>query len=486
LLRIGFLFIVLRFFNIRQCLSLVVLVLGVECVQAQKYAHVLNGYYGTAYQLIDKDADQNVYLTGYFSKYLKMQKYFLEEKDGKYFCLKYDPAGRVQWVLQFDQPIKTIKVKNKHLYLAGQFVKSIRFDTLQLNTKGNYDTYLAQLSLDGKLNWIRQISASEDALTHGITLDSEENIYLTGGFVGTLKIDDFTLQPIKLKNIYLIKFNVEGKSIWAKQASAGDYPLNGVYVWGIHTDSQDNILLTGSIIGAGVFGSQKVSSSVERFQKESGTYNNDAFLAKYTPKGELLWVRNIATHVEVQDITSDEQNAIYLTGYFRGNLNPAKPQELGTAIFDQYLKLKTPIDAEGHPIECMFVAKYSSLGNLIWVKQAQNQGKSRGIRLEIDKLNREILVAGFFNGTLKFNEHTLQTQNPQSPQADLFLARYQSNGALVWAKQLGGSESENLGDLLIDESAKLYLVGVFRKEADFGEIHIESDGISSNGFMVEF
>jgi hypothetical protein len=457
-----------------------------ECTLAQQYAHVLEGIYGTAYQGIESDSAGNLYITGYFNRFLRLQRYFLEEKDGKYFCIKYDSIGRVQWAKQFNQPIKAIAVRHNHLYLTGQFLSTIQIDSLTLTAKGLYNTYLAQFSLAGELGWVRQLHAEQDALIADMTVDKQENIYLTGGFVGKMTFENQTLKPIKVKNTYLVKYDKNGDFQWVRQATGGDQPLTGIYVWGLTTDAQDHVIVSGSLVGAGLFGNQAVSSSFERFYGEGYAYNNDAFLAKYTPKGDLTWVRNVATHVEVQDIKTSGEGHIFLTGYFRGNLNPANKKDMGVAVFDKFTKLRTQ-ETDGRLAECMFIAKYSSLGNLIWVKQAGSKGKSRGIRLEVDERKEQVLVNGFFNGELQFSDITLKTNGASANQFDLFVAGYLLNGTWLWATQNHGEATEDLHDTHLDQQGHLYWVGRFKKEISFdNRLLLSPDGFNSNGFLIQF
>ncbi|MCU0444625.1 MAG: hypothetical protein MUE85_06865 [Microscillaceae bacterium] len=464
----------------RVVLLLLGLFWGVLGAGAQSQSQVIQSMFTTGTKLLASDSQGNLYVSGYFNRELELPIARLDEQRGKYFLLKYSPDLVVQKVWQFSQPFKDLLVKDTSIYILGQFSGTIQLDTLTLHAKGDYETYLAKLNSQGNVQWIRQLSSRQDALAGGLASDSAGNILVSGSFVNNLEIGQTTLNAIELKNIYLAKFNPQGDLQWLRQATGGSNPLTGIFVWGLSTDSEGNVLIAGSVIGRAWFGKTSMVSSQEVFRGEGAAYNNDIFLAKYNAQGELAWAKVIAQNAEVQDIVADTNGCIYLTGHFRGSPNLSKG--LGQSTFED-LTLQTTIADNMQPDEKLYLAKYSPLGNLLWVKKAEGKGNSRGISLAFSARKQKVYVSGYFGEELKLGQTHLQKLN-QNPKIDIFLASFQPNGAFDWAIAGQGEDSEEVSDCEVDTEGRVYLIGKFKKQMQFGELRLSTAGGNSNGFLI--
>jgi len=116
----------------------------------------------------------------------------------------------------------------------------------------------------------------------------------------------------------------------------------------------------------------------------------------------------------------------------------------------------------------IFVAKYDGNGDLVWAKQAGGGGHlvSRGIAVGT---SGNSYVTGLFVGGITFgageaNETTLVIAGS----TDIFVARYDGNGGLVWAKQAGGSGDLVSRGIAVDTSGNSYVTGDFQGSATFG------------------
>lgn len=52
---------------------------------------------------------------------------------------------------------------------------------------------------------------------------------------------------------------------------------------------------------------------------------------------------------------------------------------------------------------------------------------------------------------------------------DVFLAKYDATGKLIWAKSAGGKSLDEVSSIAVDASGNCYLTGMFADEAKFGE-----------------
>jgi hypothetical protein len=87
-----------------------------------------------------------------------------------------------------------------------------------------------------------------------------------------------------------------------------------------------------------------------------------------------------------------------------------------------------------------------------------------------------IYVTGWFDGTDNFGDITLTNQSVGGQ--DIFVAEYNSSGALQWAQRAGGSPGNfNFGQGVgVDDNGNVYVTGGFNGPADFGSFNLPSDG----------
>jgi hypothetical protein len=151
-------------------------------------------------------------------------------------------------------------------------------------------------------------------------------------------------------------------------------------------------------------------------------------------------------------IAVDTDGNIYLTGNFSG-----------TAKFGN----ESLISNGGNDI---FVAKYNKSGILQWVKKAGGASSDSGRNLVVDS-NGNVFVTGYFAGTANFDNITVTSAGAN----DVFVAKYNNNGALQWVRKAGGSNDDQGNDLTIDASGNVYIIGDF-EGGTFGSKTIVSLG----------
>jgi len=112
------------------------------------------------------------------------------------------------------------------------------------------------------------------------------------------------------------------------------------YYWAL--DTEEYLYVTGYFSNTANFGEQNLTSAG----------NFDIFIAKYTRDGKMVWLKQIGGSNPdiVKFIKIDSNNCIYITGYFTG-----------ISFFEQYT-------ARSRGRSDIFTAKYTSTGELQWVK----------------------------------------------------------------------------------------------------------------------
>jgi hypothetical protein len=184
--------------------------------------------------------------------------------------------------------------------------------------------------------------------------------------------------------------------------------------------------------------------------------DNDAFLAKYDMNGNLIWAKQAGAYQsdKALSITADGSGNVYITGYFND-----------TAFFGN-----TTI--YGYGDNDIYLAKYDANGNFQWVRKAGGIGRDEAKSIKCDAAGN-IYITGMFRGNAVFG-----TQNVSDPNGyyDMFLAKYDPSGNLVWVSTAGGSYDEVGWSMVFDNAGLIYITGEFNASAMFGPYQLITSG----------
>jgi uncharacterized protein (TIGR03437 family) len=151
----------------------------------------------------------------------------------------------------------------------------------------------------------------------------------------------------------------------------------------------------------------------------------DAVLAKYSPAGDLLWIRQFGTPQEdvVQAVAADA-TGVYVAGTTRGALAGSA----GSAD--------------------VFVRKYDPNGNELWTRQFGTPSDDEGLGIASDGTG--VYVVGKTQGALP--------GQPAGSTGDAFIRKYDAGGAEVWTRQFGTGSTDEATAVAADSSG-IYVTG---------------------------
>jgi hypothetical protein len=341
-------------------------------------------------------------------------------------------------------------------YITGYFQNTADFDPgagiQNLTSNGNNDIFLAKYDASGNYLWAKSMGSSTGHdIGYAIAVDASGNSYITGYFSGTVDFDPGAgtqnLTSVGSNDIFLAKYDASGNYLWAKGmgSSTGNDVGNALAV-----DASGNSYITGSFVG-----------TVD-FDPGAGTQNlisiglGDIFMAKYDASGNYVWAKgmgNSANNDIGYGLAVDASGNSYITGQF-----------FGTADFDPGAGTQN-LSAVGGGSE-IFLAKYDASGNYVWAKRMGGTNTEVGYAVVIDASGNSY-ITGYFFGTADFDPG-VPTQNLTAAGAnDIFLAKYDASGNYVWAKSMGGTDTDIGSALGIDASGNSYITGHFAGTADF-------------------
>lgn len=362
-----------------------------------------------------------------------------------------------------------------NIYSCGAFNGTADFDpgpgTNNLTSWGQEDVFVTKLDAAGNLLWVKQIGGTGREGSRSLALDPSGNVVVTGTFNGTADFDPgagiTSLSPVGSWDIFVVKLNSNGSFVWASAFGGTTEEDRGL---GIATSASGDVYVTGSFKGTVDF-----NSSASTFNLTADYI--DAFVLKLKADGSFDWAKKMGgIYTDMgNSITVDANGFVYTTGIFRG-LNCDYDPGSGTAYLNTYG------DSD------VFVLKLNSSGNFIWVKQFTSGAYdySVGNAIAADAAGN-VYVTGAFKGATDYDPGTGNATIRAGGLNDGFLAKLNSSGDFVWAKQLGGCQIEDYGtSVAVDAQGNVYSTGIFQYTADFnpgtGVYNLQSSG-AIDGFI---
>ncbi|MBW8050117.1 MAG: T9SS type A sorting domain-containing protein [Cytophagales bacterium] len=313
------------------------------------------------------------------------------------------------------------------------------------------------------LQWAFGMGDTSDDLGFDIVLDGSGNIYVTGSFMGTLEFVPAldTLISAGKEDIFLAKFDSSGSLIWARRAG-GDSTDEARSV---ALDDFGNIYITGNFSDTAYFGADTLIANSSAW---------DIFLAKYDASGFFIGAVGFGSSGTTRDdfgrsISTDASGNVYVTGVFTD-----------TADFDPGPGTDTLI-SNGN--DGMFIVKFDSAGNHIWAFSIDGTANPNnyGPWGFIADASGNLYITGVFEGIKDFDP--VGTVNLTAvDSAEIFLAKYDSSGNIVWAKSMGGSGIDKAYSISQDIFGNIYISGEFTGTANFNPAG--TDTLVSNGVDV--
>ncbi|MCP4134849.1 MAG: hypothetical protein GY754_27995 [bacterium] len=237
----------------------------------------------------------------------------------------------------------------------------------------------------------------------GLAADCTGNIYIAG-------YGDGNTAPNK-NGSFLVKYNPSGEPVWSRlQQNSGNETSYDVLV------NSKGYIYT-AVNSPGTF---------DGFTNQGGS---DIFLFKYTPSGDIVWTRHLASPGAdwAYGLAEDRSGNIYVTGHTNGNL-----------------------DGEATTYRGIFLAKYSSSGDSLWVKQLRTAHYASAYAVTVSTTGT-VIITGKTSNT--FDGHNT------SGYSDCLLVAYNSNGEKQWSTLLGSTGYEGGQDISADSNDFIYVTG---------------------------
>ncbi|MFN8286692.1 MAG: T9SS type A sorting domain-containing protein [Chitinophagales bacterium] len=349
------------------------------------------------------------------------------------YLLKYGSNGACIW---------STPTLGKALVVAADST-----DNLYVLSSISDSIFVTKMDLNGQVKWDKLFKRKYGLLkSQEMTVSGNGTIFIAGEFGDTLSIDTCSIVSSTQTAAYAACIDSDGICRWLKKL---DIAPNG-----IASDAQQNIYLTGFITDTVLIEGNTVPC----------LGGSDIVLCSYDKNGALNWVTragsdafNISARFDGGNaIAVSPANEIFITGNF-----------IDTAYFDS----SSIISNGGNDI---FVAKYSNLGNVVWVRGFGANSDDEGYSISADNDGN-----CYVGGRHVFYMEMDGIGVPWLKNYDLFVAKLNSIGSVERVSSAVGKPwNENVTGLAASGTT-IFATGVFYDTAYFGLDTLYGTGVGN-------
>lgn len=307
---------------------------------------------------------------------------------------------------------------------------------------------------DGAPVWSKASAGSGGEYVYSVALDPSGNIYVAGGFTGTVNFGGAALTSADAAtDVFLLKLDPTGKHLWSKSFSGP----NSQSAKGVAVDANGNVYITGFYLGS-------IDLGGGAFTKK-GCCFEDVFLAKYDTNGNHIWSKGFGD-IDADNVTSiavDPAGNPIITGFFQSVINFGGGNLMAPA---------------GGATD-IYVAKFDPAGAHIWSKNFGDASDQSPNAVTVDAQGN-LLLTGEVKGSADFGGGKLTAAGANN---GAFLVKLSSSGAHVWSHLFGDGAT----GVAVDTNAAgdVVFVGDYKNKIDLGGGEMMAKA-NENGFVGRF
>lgn len=349
-----------------------------------------------------------------------------------------------------------------NIYTTGYVTSTSQFGiNVNVQTNGFSDVYVSKSDASGNFLWAKTFGGSGADRGYDIALDNVGNIYLTGYVSGTVTFDDITITTnAGSQDFFVAKLASGGEVLWVNvEGGAG-----GESGFGIETDSQSNVIVTGQFEGEALIGATTVQSMIN---PDDNTSSTDIFIVKYTSNGAPLWTRTGSGKYNNRGLALDvnSQDEILLTGQFSDTLLLA-----GETFNNEILNAG-------------YLLKMDQSGNNLWFRR---MGAYQTMVYDVEVDDDRVYVTGDFLGQMAIFGDDVTYLTGDYPYK-IFLVRFDQSGTVEWTAVDASESMISSKAIAVDVNRDVYLSGTFKCNFTEYSEYLQGAGLfNSVGFSDVF
>jgi hypothetical protein len=290
--------------------------------------------------------------------------------------------------------------------------------------------------------WSRAFGDELSQSIRSVAADSSGNVYSVGDFEGVVSFGgDLLVADGDKADLVIAKHDHFGNPVWSQRY--GD--SSNQYGSKLLVDADDNIFvlarLFGNIdLGGGALGSEGVE---------------DLIVAKLDPDGNHLWSRSFggSDPDRAERMVVGPQGNLLITGAFNTEVDFGNGGFTSNGLRDAFV-----LELDGQT------------GEHVLSIQIGGPGDDYGYGIDVDATGN-VLTTGRFTESLDLGQPLVS-----AGLRDIYVAKFDSAGALLWSEGFGGTGEDGPHDLLALPTGDVAVVGFMAATMNFGGPDLVSAG----------
>lgn len=330
---------------------------------------------------------------------------------------------------------------NSNIYVCGTTdTNVITIDKIEY--KANTETscgFITKITKDGKVEWFQFIAGVLLQAAYSITIDANNNTYITGISNQNIIIDTTEYNnDDKTASGFLIKFNTNGKVEWVKWINGSNID----YGYSTAVDSNNNIY----VVGASISPSINNNIPTRGLKTTTSTTTNAADTSSSTT--------TTATNADADASSSASSTTT-------------------TAI--------EPLDCAG------FIIKFDIDGNILWFKWIDGSNYDIAYAVAIDSRDNIYVGGSSKSSAIKIDDNEYSRINENDIES-VYLFKLNTEGIVEWFTWIAGNYIDIVSKVIIDMNDYIYLSGY--SFSDYITInnnnYKRNNSYTSGAFIVKF
>ncbi|MEQ8908016.1 MAG: T9SS type A sorting domain-containing protein [Vicingaceae bacterium] len=452
---------------------------------SQSFNHAITGGAGQKDRVMDLKVspNQDVISTGSFRQTVDFdpsnsQVNRSSNGSDDIFVCSYSAANVLNWVYtvgggQEDFGRALSIDANGNIYVGGWFEDSLDFDpsptsSFILHSNGSSDAFLLKLDANGNFIWAKSFGGSGEDVILDMEFHPNGTVVTCGRFANSVDFDPngnntSMVNSNKPRNSFISAFDVNGNLSWYKTY------LTQTNSQGAYRASALAVSKNGNILVGGAFGGTVTFDNSGTFPFNlTASAGMDCYLASYDQFGNFNQAVKWGGTSEsvVSGAATDENNNIYLSGYFYSN-----------AYFDPG---NTNNRQGSNGSRDIYVSSLDANLNFRWVRTGGALSAEAALDICTDA-NSNVYATGYFYSSF---DATPAAPNPtminNQGAGDFFILSYDSSGTFNQATFNGGTSDDI--SIAIDTRGpnEVLIGGNFRNTVNFNPTGGNAT-VSSNG-----
>jgi len=352
---------------------------------------------------------------------------------------------------------------------------------------------------DPRFDWVNVAKPTHKSSGSFVTSSPDGVIFVAGSFQKQFKLGGTLLTGPGGEDMFFAAYNSQGVLLWANTAGGGG---NDSITYFKYDPTSKSLIVKGSFQGDCVFENAYLR---ETTPAQKGKRNLHNFTAQLSLDGKFTKAETdegiipfSVVQVQTEPVTSNsqkssanenfitavqEESKIFSTLIKGGEAKLISRDDMGNtwilgsfthdeiAIGYQILKPESiRLNADGNivPNTCYWIANFDSKGTVRWIKSIRSSEKITPNQILSLKDGSTVVVGGFEKLLICGSTEIISENEGQ----DAFVLQFSTDGALIWAKSIGGNQEDAIYNVCQTASEDLYFTGQTTAPSKFGNIEL--------------